>query len=171
MNIYEAIQKRRSIRKYKSDDIAEDKLNRILETARLAPSGKNGQPWRFIVVKDKTLRNALVPACRDQGFISEAPIVIVACAKEEESYQKQGGYMKSWTIDIGIALEHIMLAAVAEGLGSCWIGAFEEAKVREVLKIPADLRIVALTPLGYPAQDPTAKPRKATKEVIFYNHL
>ncbi len=171
MNIYEAIQKRRSIRRYKPDTIPEDKLNRLLEAARLAPSGKNGQPWRFIIVKDKTMRDALIPACRNQAFIAGAPVVIVACAREEESYQKQGGYMKSWSIDIGIALEHLILAAAAEGLGTCWIGAFEESKIRQALNIPTDLRIVALTPVGYPAEEPTPKPRKPFNEIIFYDQL
>lgn len=171
MNIYEVIQKRRSIRSYKPDPVPEEKLNRLLEAVRLAPSGKNGQPWRFIVVKDKKLREALVPACRDQAFIAEAPLVIVACAREEESYQKQGGYMKSWAIDIGIALEHLILAAVTEGLGTCWIGAFEEGKVREILNVSSDLRIVALTPVGYPAVDPPPKPRKPINEIISYDHM
>lgn len=171
MDIYEAVKRRRSIRSYKPDRVPEEKLNRILEAVRLAPSGKNGQPWRFVVVQDESLRKNLVPACRDQQFIAEAPIVVVACAKEEESYQKQGGYMKSWSIDIGIALEHLILAAVAEGLGTCWIGAFEEPKVKQVLKIPADLRVVALTPLGYPTVEPASKPRKSLKEIMFYDRI
>ena len=160
MDIYEAIRKRKSIRKYKSEPVSDEKLTKVLEAARLAPSGKNGQPWRFIIVRDEKIRKELIPACRGQAFVAEAPIIVAACGREQDSYQKQGGYMTSMAIDIGITLEHLMLAAAAEGLGTCWIGAFEEKEVKKVLGIPDDLRVVALTPLGYPDQEPSPKPRK-----------
>ncbi|MFH1227774.1 MAG: nitroreductase family protein [Planctomycetota bacterium] len=169
MDIYEAINKRQSVRKYTSDSISDDKLNRILEAVRRAPSGKNGQPWRFIVVKDDKIKKDLVFACKNQSFIADAPVIIVGCAVEEESYQKQGGYMKSWSIDLGLAFDHLMLAAVAEGLGTCWIGAFDEASVKKVLNIPDKFRIVGLTPLGVPAESPAPKPRKAINEIVSYN--
>lgn len=169
MNIYEIIKIRKSIRKYKPAEVPAAKLNRILEAMRGAPSGKNGQPWRFIIVHDKELKNKLVPACRDQKFIAQAPIVIVGCAVEEESYQKQGGYMKSWPLDVAIAFEHLMLAATSEGLATCWIGAFDESEVRKALNIPDKFRVVGLTPLGYPAENPLHKNRKQLDEVVTYD--
>ncbi|MFA5795140.1 MAG: nitroreductase family protein [Candidatus Brocadiia bacterium] len=169
MDIYDAINKRTSIRKYKPDAVSDDKLNRILDAARRAPSGKNGQPWRFIVVRDKKIKQDLILACRNQAFIAEAPVIIIGCAVEAESYQKQGGYMKSWSIDLGLAFEHLMLTAVAEGLGSCWIGAFDEVEVRKVLNIPNQFRIVGLAPLGVPAESPAPKPRKPLNEIVSYD--
>ena len=169
MDFYEVIGKRHSIRKYKPDAVSEEQLNRILDAAHMAPSGKNGQPWRFIVVRDGELRKKLVGPCRDQAFIAEAPIVIVGCANEDESYQKQGNYMKSWSIDLALAFDHLMLAATVEGLGTCWIGAFDEKEVKKALNIPEHLRVVGLTPLGYPVTEPKPKPRKPLQEIVFYD--
>ena len=169
MNIYDAIKNRRSVRAYKSDSIPEDKLNKVLEAARLAPSGKNGQPWRFVVVKDAQIRQSLVPACRGQAYLAQAPVVIALCGADAESYQKQGGYMTSMVIDTAIAMEHLILAATAEGLGSCWIGAFSEPDVRKLLNVPENLRIVALTPLGVPNETPKPQPRKALKDIVINN--
>ncbi|MBI5778057.1 MAG: nitroreductase family protein [Planctomycetes bacterium] len=169
MDFYDAIKKRHSIRKYKSDAISDEVLNRVLDAAHLAPSGKNGQPWRFIVVRNAELKQKLVKPCRDQIYIAEAPIVIVGVANEDESYQKQGCYMKSWAIDLAIAFDHLILAATAEGLGTCWIGAFDEKEVKKVLNIPDHLRVVCLTPLGYADGEPKPKPRKALGEIVFYD--
>lgn len=169
MDFYDVIKKRHSIRKYKPDAVEEDKLNRLLEAARLAPSGKNGQPWRFIVVRNAELKKALVKPCRDQAFIAEAPVVIVGCANEDESYQKQGNYMKSWPIDLAIAFDHLMLAATVEGLGTCWIGAFDEKEIKKALNIPEHLRVVGLTPVGYADGEPKPKPRKPLQEIVFYD--
>ncbi|MBN2185216.1 MAG: nitroreductase family protein [Candidatus Krumholzibacteriota bacterium] len=166
MDIYEAIRMRTSVRGYKPDAVEDEKLNRILDAARLAPSGKNGQPWRFVVVKDKETISKLVPACKNQKFLEEAPILIAACGFEEEAYKKMGGYWNSLPVDIGIALEHLMLAAEAEGLGTCWIGAFIEDEVREILGVPEGVKIVALTPVGYPSQERTIRPRKPLEEIV-----
>ena len=168
MDIYEAIKERTSVRAYRRDDVDDSKVERILEAARLAPSGKNGQPWTFIVVKDEETRKKLVPACKNQAFIAEAPIVIVACGHEERAYKKMGGYWNSTPVDIGIALEHLMLAAAAEGLGTCWIGAFIEDRVKEILGIPEEVKIVALTPVGYPSAEKTHRPRKSLDEIVMH---
>jgi nitroreductase len=165
MDIYEAIKTRTSVRGYRSTPVEDDKLKRILDAARLAPSGKNGQPWTFIVVKDAGTRVKLVEACKGQGFIGEAPVVVAACGREELAYQKMGGYWNSLPVDIGISLEHLMLAAAAEGLGTCWIGAFIEGDVREILGIPAEVKIVALTPVGYPKGERVTIPRKPLEEI------
>lgn len=168
MDIYEAIRRRTSVRSYKQSPVEDEKLKRILDAARLAPSGKNGQPWIYIVVKDEEIRKKLVPACKNQQFVAEAPIIVVACGREKLAYNKMGGYWNSLPVDIGIALEHLMLAAEAEGLGTCWIGAFIEEDVRQILGVPDDVKIVALTPVGYPAVDKAFKPRKALEEIVMY---
>jgi nitroreductase len=166
LDIYESIKERVSTRAYLPDPVEEDKLDRILEAARLAPSGKNGQPWTFIVVTGEETRDRLVPACKNQKFVGEAPVVVAVCGREELAYQKMGGYWNSLPVDIGIALEHLMLAAEAEGLGTCWIGAFEEEEVREILGVPADVKIVALTPVGYPSGEKVYRKRKPLDEIV-----
>ena len=166
LDIYEAIRNRVSTRAYLPDTVEAEKLERILEAARLAPSGKNGQPWTFIVITDAGTRERLVPACKNQKFVGEAPVVVAVCGREELAYQKMGGYWNSLPVDIGIAIEHLMLAAQAEGLGTCWIGAFFEEEVREILEVPADVKILALTPLGYPAADKVFRNRKPLAEIV-----
>jgi nitroreductase len=169
MDFYEAVRSRTSIRSYKPDPVPDDMLNRILEAGRLAPSAKNYQPWKFIVVKDAAVRAALVPACRGQGFVGQAPVVICACAITEQAWKGMGGYWSAESVDLTIALEHMMLAATAEGLGTCWIGAFTEAEVKKVLAIPDDVKPIALTPLGFPAQPGRTRPRKPLSEIICHD--
>ncbi len=168
MDVYDAIRRRTSMRSYRSTPVEKEKIDRIIDAARRAPSGKNGQPWIFIVVTDEGTRKELVPACKDQKFIAEAPVIIVACGREEYAYTKMGGYWNSLPVDIGIALEHLMLAAEAEGLGTCWIGAFVEDEVRNILDVPEDVKIVALTPVGYPAAEKRFSPRKELREIVMY---
>jgi nitroreductase len=165
LDFYDAVRKRLSIRTYKPDPVPEDVLDRILEAGRLAPSAKNYQPWKFIVVKDPAIRQALVPACRSQGSVGQAPVVICGCAIEEQVWKGMGGYWSAEAVDITIALEHMILAAAAEGLGTCWIGAFLEAEVRKVLAIPDGVKPIALTPLGYAARDHRPQPRKPLSEI------
>jgi nitroreductase len=169
MDIYEAIRKRTSVRGYRSIPVESEKLGRILDAARLAPSGKNGQPWTFIVVRDAETRAKLVDACKGQAFVGEAPVVICVCGREELAYQKMGGYWNSLPVDVGIAFEHLMLAAAAEGLGTCWIGAFIEEEVRKLLQVPAEVKIIALTPVGYPAEEHAFGPRRKLEEMVMYD--
>jgi nitroreductase len=168
LDIYEAIRNRVSTRAYQEREVERDKLERILDAARLAPSGKNGQPWIFIVTLEKEIRQKLVPACKDQKFVGEAPVVITVCGREELAYKKMGGYWNSLPVDIGIAVEHLMLAAEAEGLGTCWIGAFYEEQVREILGVPDDVKILALTPVGYPATEKVIRKRKELSEIVMH---
>ncbi|OQX53982.1 MAG: nitroreductase [Candidatus Aminicenantes bacterium 4484_214] len=169
MEVLEAIRKRRSIRKYKGDPLPEDTFHRILEAGRLAPSGKNFQPWKFIVVRDERIKRQLAEASARQYFIAEAPIIIVACGFPEQSYARLGRYMSSWAVDVAIALQQMMLQATAEGVGTCWIGAFEEQEVKKILQVPEEVRVLGLTPLGYPAEDPPARPRKPLEQIISYD--
>jgi len=164
MDVYEAIRTRRSIRRYKPDPIPDEVLKRVLDAARLAPSANNIQPWKFIVVKDEKLRKGLVPACWSQDFIGEAPVVIVACGLPTTS--RIGGYASSMLVDVAIAFDHLTLAARAEGLGTCWIGAFENEDVKKLLHIPKDVQVVAITPLGHPQHEPHRAPyRKRLHEM------
>ena len=169
MTVLEVISKRRSIRKYKPDPIPHQVLERVLEAARLAPSGNNLQPWKFIVVKNQVIRQKLAEASRRQYFMAEAPITIVACGYPDNCYPRMGRYMKSWPVDVAIALEHLILQAAEEGLGTCWIGAFEEEKVKRILSVPEEVKVLALTPLGCPAEEPPARRRKPLEEIISYD--
>ncbi len=168
MNIYDLIAQRKSIRKYEDREIEQDKLERVLNAARLAPSGKNVQAWKFIVVRDPERKEKLVEACKGQKFMAQADVAVAVAVNEEEVYQGHGNYMTSFAVDGAIALDHLILAATHEGLGTCWIGAFDEEKVRDLLKVPWPYRIVALTPLGYPAQEGKDRGRKNLEEVVVY---
>ncbi len=168
MEFYEVIRRRRSVRAYQPDPIPEETLNRILEAGRLAPSAKNLQPWRFLVIRDRRLISELIPAMRNQKFIAEAPILIGVVAKEKIAWGRMGGYWSSYPVDCAIALEHIILAATAEGLGTCWIGAYEEKEVRRILNIPEDEKPIAFTPLGYPNESPEERTRKPLSEIVQY---
>jgi len=157
----ELVRKRRSIRRYKSDPVPRKKLEYVLEAARLAPSWGNRQCWRFIVVTDKSKRKAI----STREWVADAPMVIVGCAYPELSGSRfnQQYYM----LDMGIAMEHLILAAAEQGLGTCWIGGqFDEEAVKQVLSIPEDVRVVALTPIGYPAETPGPKGRKPLMEIV-----
>ena len=155
MDFYETVRRRRSVRKYSDKPVPEEAITRCLEAARLAPSWRNGQPWRFIVVRERETIQRLVRANYLAGavnwWLKDVPVLVVACAEPRESGSK--GDLSYYLVDVAIGLEHFVLAATAEGLGTCWIGGFDEDRVREVLGIPSHIRVVALTPLGYPAEE------------------
>jgi nitroreductase len=142
LEVFEAIQKRKSIRSYESAPVPSEKLNKVLEAARLAPSAGNIQPWRFIVVLDPQKRRKIGKGCRFGHFLDESPVVIVGCGDQKAS-------PRWYAIDTCIAMQNLVLAATGEGLGTCWIGAFNERTIREMLKIPNHLKVVALLALGY----------------------
>lgn len=168
-DLMDIIEARKSIRSYKLQDIEEDKLNYILEAFRKAPSAKNLQPWKLIVVKNKETIKELAAACNNQTFLEEAPILIAACAKEGEDYGVMGGYMNSYPVDIALAMEHLILAAAEQGLGTCWIGAFKEQLVKDILDIPKKVRVVTLTPVGYPSRETSGSSRKLLSEIVSYD--
>jgi nitroreductase len=169
MDYFDVILKRKSVRKYDPEPIPEKTLKKILEAGRVAPSAKNIQPWRFVVVKDKEMKKKVAEACNNQMFMAQADVIVCGCALEKIAYGRMGGHLNSYPIDLAIALDHMILAAASEGLGTCWIGAFNEEKVKEVLGVPNDVRVVALTPIGWPAEEPKARPRKELKEIISYD--
>ncbi|NLO73535.1 MAG: nitroreductase [candidate division WS1 bacterium] len=164
MTVHEAIQKRFSARSYLDKPVEQEKLERVLEAARLAPSAGNRQEWRFVVVRDAATRKLLADAANGQAFVGQAPVVIAACAAGEQHVMSCG--QLCYPIDVAIALEHIALQATEEGLGTCWIGAFKEDEVRKILGIPADVRVVELMPLGYPATDGSPKRRLSSEEIV-----
>jgi nitroreductase len=169
ISLMDIIKARKSIRSYKDTPIEEEKLRYVLNAFRRAPSAKNIQPWKLVIVKDEKKKSDLSIACNNQTFIAEAPVLIVACAKEEEAYGVMGGYMNSYPIDIAIAFQHLMLAATEQGLGTCWIGAFKEKLVKDILKVPEEIRVVALTPLGYPDEEGRDRSRKDLDQITCYN--
>ena len=164
MDVHEAIRLRRSIRAYDPRDVEEDKLVKVLESGRLSPSASNRQERRFIVIKDAGTRELLSEAAGNQRFVAEAPVVIAACSVESDYVMLCG--QPAYAIDTAIAVDHMTLAAVEEGLGTCWIGAFDETKVKKILNIPDDVRVVALLPIGYPSTIPPPKPRKSLDDIV-----
>ena len=142
MEVFEAVQKRRSIRKYLPDPVPRSILKRILEAGRLAPSASNLQPWHFIVVTDPQKRKEL-SAGRFAKFIKRCPVVIVGCGNRSVS-------PKWCVVDTTIALENMVLVATGKGLGTCWIGSFDEVRVKDLLKIPKEFTVVAMLSVGYP---------------------
>ncbi len=165
MDIEKVIQKRYSCRSYKDTPVPEEKLKNILEAAQLAPSASNRQPYKFIIVKDKGKREKLAEAA-GQSFIAEAPIIIAGVSLEPEKIM--GCEVPTYAVDLAIAMEHITLQAAAEGLGTCWTGAFPQQETKKILEIPEEYKVVTLMPLGYPTDSPGPKDRKSLDELISY---
>jgi len=164
MELMETVRRRRSIRKYKAEPVPEEDIDYVLEAARLAPSWGNKQCWRYIVVTDETLRKKMT--VRD--WAAQAPVIVVGCADPTKAGDKDG--KPYYMLDVGSSMEHLILAASERGLGTCWIGGqFDEKAVKEALNIPENIRVVALTPLGYPDEDPAPKERKSLSEMVTRN--
>lgn len=170
MDIFEIFRARRSIRAFTQEDVSEEDLMKILEAARWAPSAGNIQPWEFIVVRRPEIKRDIARAALNQTFIEEASVVIVVCADEIRSGRVYGsrGTNLYCIQDTAAAVENMLLAACALGLGSCWVGAFSEDEVRRVLKIPRGLRPIAIIPLGHPAERPSPPRKRPLKEIIHY---
>ncbi len=167
MDVFEAIKSRRSIRRYADKDVEEKKLRQVLEAGRLAPSARNMQEWKFVAVRDPELRRQLVDAASGQGFVGQAPVVIVACAVQHDHVMSCGH--PSHLIDVAIAIDHIALAARELGLGTCWVGAFDQQKVRDILGIPDSVEVIELLPLGYPTEWPMGGSRKPFEDAVCFD--
>ena len=197
--VKEAIEKRRSIRKFKSDPIPDEHITELLNAARLAPSGCNAQPWRFKIVRDQETKGKLAQAAYDQSFIAKAPVVFVCCA-DISSYingtvsgiqdlgtigavddgivgilLKRADQMKTMDIDqlgprialnVAIAIEHIILRSIDFDLGSCWVRLIDEQKVKDIFGWNDDRYVVALLPIGYPAEFPEERKRLQLKDLV-----
>ncbi|MBF0506001.1 MAG: nitroreductase family protein [Nitrospirae bacterium] len=199
LNTKEAIEKRRSIRKYKPDFIPDENIRELLDSARLAPSGCNAQPWRFKIVKEAGVKARLAEAAYNQSFIADAPVVIVCCA-DIQGYidgtvsgvqdlgkvgavkdgmvtvlQRRADNLKTMdrselvpiiAVNVAIAIEHIVLRALDFGLGSCWVRLFYEQKVKDLFEWRDNIYVVALLPIGYPAEMPKARKRLELNEIL-----
>lgn len=166
MELYEAIENRYSVRAYQDKPVEQAMLDRVLGAARLAPSGSNRQPWKFVVVRDAETRAKLIAACCDQAFVGKAPVVIAGVGLAPDRSMRCD--VPGDPVDVAIAMEHIALAATAEGLGTCWIGAFAQDSVRDLLGVPKDAKVIEVMTLGHPADEPGPKSRKPIDEIVCY---
>ena len=163
MDVMTAIETRRSIRRYSACPVEEEKLNRVLEAGRLAPSARNLQELKFVVVRDPETRLRLKEAAGGQGCVAQAPVFLAVCGTNPGAVMSCG--QPRYTVDASIALSFMILEAQAQGLGTCWLGHFDEAKIRQILGIPESVRVVAVTPLGYPDEAPAPRSRKSLTEL------
>jgi nitroreductase len=166
MDFQDLIRKRFSVRAYSSDPVEDEKLARVLEVARLAPTAANRQPFRLIVVHTEGREDELRRIYNKDWFV-QAPLVICACGVPEERWVGEDG-VDYLGVDIAIVMDHLILAATEEGLGTCWIGAFNKDVAREVLHIPEDIQPIVFTPLGYPAETAGPKVRRPQEDFILY---
>ena len=174
MDVLEAIRTLRPCGEYSSRPVPPEALKRILGAARLAPSQRNLQPWRFVVVRDDEQKRLLAQASPRGRLIAEAPAVIVAFAVEEDIPVTIGGFISAYPLDVAVAIGHLQLAATAEGLGTAWIVEFNDEKVRTVLHVPESIHPLAIIPVGYPAEPngkarPELDGRKSPDEIIAYD--
>lgn len=166
MEFYETVRKRRSYRKYKPNMPDEEQINRILNAARLAPTWANKQGMHYIVVKEPEKVKKVWKATGQRTKFQEAPMFIVGVISEKDSGENG---IKYFSVDFGICFEHIMLAATAEGLATCWIGWFNEKKLRKILSVPEEYSILGLTPLGFPVKEKgEVSDRKSLEEIVHY---
>ncbi len=169
MELFEAIKNRRSIRSYKKQDLPQETINQLVDAARVAPSAGNAQSWAFVLATEQKTKQALSTAAYDQKWLAEAPAVFVVCAdmqRAEESYGERGKSLYCFQ-DTSAAIENILLAATALGLGACWMGAFREEEIRKVINAPPHMKPVALIPVGYPNESPRARNRRPASEIVF----
>jgi len=199
----EAIEKRRSIRKFKTDPVPDEHITDLLNAARLAPSGCNAQPWRFKIIKDQETKLKLSQAAYDQSFIAEAPVVMVCCAdikgylegtvsgiqdigkigavedrivkillKRAEQMELQMKFMNKDQLglriafNVAIAVEHIVLRALDFGIGSCWVRLIDEQMIKAIFSWDENIHVVALLPIGYPAESPPPRKRLKLEEIL-----
>ncbi len=178
MNVLDAITGRRSVRKYKVDPVSDEQVATLLESARLAPSGNNRQPWQFIVVRSAEKKALVVKACHNQHWMLNAPVFLVCVADPTPRLKGKPSFpiddsstesvVKKIIRDTSIAGEHIVLQAEAMGLSTCWVAYFSQEDLRPVLNVPSDKYVLAVIPIGYGDAQPDAMPRKALSEMVHY---
>jgi len=170
MDVLEAIKGRRSIRAFKSQNVSAEIIEKLIDAARWAPSAGNIQPWEFIIVRKPEIKRRLAEAALGETFVEEASVLIVVCANENRSFEGYG--LRGKTLyciqDTAAAIQNIHLAAYSLGLGTCWVGAFREEEVREILKIPDGIRPVAIIPVGYLAEAPLPRSRRSIGQIVHH---
>lgn len=169
MDLNDVISNRRSIRAYKNQKLSQETINQLIDAARKAPTAGNAQPWAFVVVSKQETKEDLSRAAYGQRWLEQASVVIVVCVDEkraEDSYGERGKVLYCIQ-DTAAAIQNILLAAYSLGLGTCWMGAFEEGEIRRIINAPSEMRPVALIPVGYPAQLPRARTRRSVHEIMF----
>ena len=173
MEYFETVANRRSCRRFIEDrDVGEDQVRKLLETAILAPSGGNLQPWHFRVIRNRATKEKLVPHAHKQKYIAQAPVVIVVCIEPQRSARYGPRGTEFYVIqDTAAAVEHILLGATALGLGAVWIGAYDDEGVTKVLELPPELRPVAIIPIGHPHEKGfRTRNRRPVEEVVSYDY-
>ncbi len=166
MDVYDAVRARFSCRNFLDKDVDPALLDKVLDAARLAPSASNRQRWRVVVVRDAAARAKLAQAARGQAFVGQAPVVLAFCSEGDNDHVMTCGQL-SYPIDTAIFIDHVALLCTAEGLGTCWIGAFHEDQAKAALGIPDEVRVVELMPVGWPhAAGPSAKKRLSLEEIV-----
>jgi nitroreductase len=170
LDVFKAIKTRRSIRAFTDKRVTDREVKKLIEAARWAPSAGNIQPWEFIIVKDPKVKHGLCEAALNQTFIEEASVVIVVCADPVRSSKRYGsrGINLYCLQDTAAASQNILLTAHAAGLAACWVGAFNEEAAKRVLSVPDELRPIAIIPIGHPAEEPRARPRRHLDEVTHH---
>jgi len=160
LDVKGAIRSRRSVRKYKRKELPDDTLEHLLEMARTAPSGANRQSWEMVVITDRLRLKGLVPICKDQAFIGDCSVFLVGVDDPQQKWAK---------VDLTIAFDHISLAAVEEGLGTCWIGAYDRQMMAEYVGLPPDREVTVCMALGYPDETPAGRGRKRMDELFYWD--
>ncbi|MCE5276653.1 MAG: nitroreductase family protein [Planctomycetaceae bacterium] len=168
MDFYDVIQRRCSVRKYQNRPVEDDKLTRILNAGRLAPSGRNRQEWKFVVVREEDTRAALA-AASEQPWLARAPVIIAVAGLNPDRVMSCG--IAADPVDCAIAIDHMVLAATAEGLGACWVGHFSQEACCQILDVPATAKIIEMLAMGYSDQACAPKTRKGLDEVVSYERF
>ena len=173
MELEEAIKGRRSIRAFKPQDIPEETVEKLINAARHAPSAGNTQPWKFVIARNIETKQKLARAAFNQTFVEEAPVVIVVCADENRSSIRYGKRGKTLYCiqDTAAATQNILLTAYSLGLGTCWVGAFNENEAKKALKTPEGIRPVAMIPVGYPNKSPSQRGRRPLNQIVHYEEF
>lgn len=173
MELSEAITGRRSVRSFKSQNVPNKTVEKLIDAASYAPSAGNIQPWVFVIARNLEIKKKLARAAFDQAFIEEAPVVIVVCADENRSLMSYGhrGETLYCLQDTAAATQNILLTAYSLGLGTCWVGAFNEAEAKKALHAPEGMRPVAMIPVGYPNKKPSQRRRRPLKQIVQYEEF
>ncbi|MFC2020245.1 nitroreductase family protein [Chloroflexota bacterium] len=166
MEFLELVKKRYSVRAYENKPVEDEKLQQMLEAARLAPTGSNQQLFQLIVIHTAGRKEELRPIY-DKDWFVQAPVIICACATTIQGQPYREGRSHR---NVGIVMDHLILAATSLGLGTCWIGAFDPAAARKILRIPEEVQPIIFATIGYSSDEPRPKVRKPIDELVRYEH-